>query len=182
MAVSTTKENIFTKFGAFISRIWHSISNFFKPDNIEEVPVSSLSTYLRTHLKFIENIIAHYKPGQKGGISFDAPIQTAEIEKEDTEKAAKVAIKQKSKFKESAKAKKVQTAKTLDSNNVVFEKVSAQKTNSTSKTVAGKDTVSPTSKKENVENKQTTSRQEKKEYGDLDRFTDILKGKNELER
>ena len=56
MAVSTTKENIFTKFGAFISRIWHSISNFFKPDNIEEVPVSSLSTYLRTHLKFIENI------------------------------------------------------------------------------------------------------------------------------
>lgn len=141
MAVSTTKENIFTKFGAFISRIWHSISNFFKPDNIEEVPVSSLSTYLRTHLKFIENIIAHYKPGQKGGISFDAPIQTAEIEKEDAEKAAKVAIKQKSKVKESAKAKK-----------------------------------------ENVENKQTTSRQEKKEYGDLDRFTDILKGKNELER
>lgn len=141
MAVSTTKENIFTKFGAFISRIWHSISNFFKPDNIEEVPVSSLSTYLRTHLKFIENIIAHYKPGQKGGISFDAPIQTAEIEKEDAEKAAKVAIKQKSKVKESAKAKK-----------------------------------------ENVENKQTTSRQEKKEYGDLDRFTDILKGKNEQER
>lgn len=179
MAVSTTKENIFTKFGAFISRIWHSISNFFKPDNIEEVPVSSLSTYLRTHLKFIENIISHYKPGQKGGISFDAPIQTVEMEKEDAEK---VDIKPKSKVKESAKAKKVQTAKTSDANNVVFEKVSAPKTNSTSKTVAGKDTVSHTAKKENVENKQTTSKQAKEEYGDLDRFTDILKGNNELER
>lgn len=179
MAVSTTKENIFTKFGAFISRIWHSISNFFKPDNIEEVPVSSLSTYLRTHLKFIENIISHYKPGQKGGISFDAPIQTVEMEKEDAEK---IDIKQKSKVKESAKAKKVQTAKTSNSSNVVFEKVSAHKTNSTSKTVAEKDSVSPTSKKENVENKQTTSKQAKEEYGDLDRFTDILKGKNGLER
>ena len=65
---------------------------------------------------------------------------------------------------------------------MVFEKVSAHKTNSTSKTVAEKDSVSPTSKKENVENKQTTSKQAKEEYGDLDRFTDILKGKNELER
>ena len=178
MAVSTTKENIFTKFGAFISRIWHSISNFFKPDNIEEVPVSSLSTYLRTHLKFIENIIAHYKPGQKGGISFDAPIQTVEIEKEDAEKASKVAIKQKSKVQESAKAKKIQTAKTSDSDNVVFEKASTQKQNSIGREMSEKSTISPTSKKENKIDKNQSSQQ----YGDLDRFTDILKGKNELER
>ena len=43
MSVSNTKENIFTRFGSWISKVWHSISNFFKPDNIENVPVSSLS-------------------------------------------------------------------------------------------------------------------------------------------
>ena len=73
MSVSNTKENIFTRFGSWISKVWHSISNFFKPDNIENVPVSSLSEYLRKHLQFIDNIIKNYKPGQKGGISFDAP-------------------------------------------------------------------------------------------------------------
>ena len=148
MAVSSTKENIFTKFGAFISKIWHSISNFFKPDNIEEVPVSSLSTYLRTHLKFIENIISHYKPGQKGGISFDAPIVQDEQNKESSV--------EKTKSKE--KSKEVKKAKTSASQNL--------------------ENLDVASSKKAASAKKSVEKQAQKQYGDLDKFTNILKGKD----
>lgn len=138
--MTSSKKNIWARFGSFVSKFWHSITDFFKPDNIEEVPVSSLSTYLREHLKFIENIISHYKPGQKGGISFDEPIQSEDIKEKKTSKA-KVKVQEEKKTKSTA-----------------------------SKTV--------TPKVDN-ENKQ----QPNSEYGDLNKFTDILKrGNNEPER
>ena len=143
--MTSSKKNIWARFGSFVSKFWHSITDFFKPDNIEEVPVSSLSTYLREHLKFIENIISHYKPGQKGGISFDEPIQSEDVKEKKTSKS----------------------------------KVKAQEEKKTKTTTSG--SMKP---KIDDEDKQKSAKEKTdSEYGDLNKFTDILKrGNNEPER
>lgn len=139
--MTSSKKNIWARFGSVVSKFWHSITDFFKPDNIEEVPVSSLSTYLREHLKFIENIISHYKPGQKGGISFDEPIQSEDIKEKKPSKA------------QEEKKTKPTTSRSIKP-------------------------------KIDDEDKQKSAKEKKgSEYGDLNKFTDILKsGNNEPER
>ncbi len=68
------KQSFLLKIREFFAQIKNSLAKFFKPDNIEEVPVSNLPVFLRNSLALIDKIVSHYKPGQKNGISFDEPV------------------------------------------------------------------------------------------------------------
>lgn len=73
---ANVKQSFLFKVREFFAQIKNSLSKFFKPDNIEEVPVSNLPVFLRNSLALIDKIVSHYKPGQKNGISFDEPVVT----------------------------------------------------------------------------------------------------------